>query len=447
VVAERLAVAARHGTTVEVQDLFFNTPARLKFLKHPRTELAMILKMLGAIALAHPGVRFHVTHDGKPVLSAPRVSRLRDRLGALYGFDLAGKLLDVEGKDAGMQISGLITPPQLARGNRDEITLIVNGRPVRDTLLGQTLTEAYRPLLARDQFPLAAISLAVPPQEVDVNVHPTKAWVRFRAPRMVQEALFIAVQSALRSAEVVQRQGGLRVPGGEGDIPSGPVAAETLRDYGAAGLADGEPQGRLFEEAPAPGGRDLFGTVVGQLQDTFIVSASEEEVFFVDQHVAHERVIFERLKAELAGAPLGSQELLFPEPLELARGQADLLLEWRETLAQLGFTLEGFGGGTVLLRAVPTLLAGHEPRRLVERLVDEVGAPAKEGAAPLLDRALSFVACRAAIKAPAPLERDEMRRLLTDLSGTETPYFCPHGRPIVSRLSLREIKRELRRTW
>jgi DNA mismatch repair protein MutL len=187
--------------------------------------------------------------------------------------------------------------------------------------------------------------------------------------------------------------------------------------------------------------------VVGQLQDTFIVAASDEEVFFIDQHVAHERVLFERLQRELRGSSLASQELLFPQAIELGAGHVELLREWMPMLAELGFALETFGRSSVLLRAVPSLLKGEEPRRLIEGLLDEVSSPRREQTAPLLSRALSFVACRAAIKAHAPLQREEMIRLLSDLSAAETPYFCPHGRPIVSRLSLREIKRELGRTW
>jgi len=464
-----LDVPATPGTTVEVQDLFFNTPARLKFLKHPRTELALAMRLLHGIALAHHRVHLSAVHDGRPVLTAPAVRELRDRAGALYGFDLAGKLLAVDRAEGDVRVAGLVAPPQLARGNRDEITLIVNGRPVRDAQLGQTLLDAYRPLLPRDQFPVAVLLLDVPAHQVDVNVHPTKAWVRFRAPRLVQEALYLAVQEALRASAVVQRQGGLgAVQGAQGGpaaspgAPSGgavpgdpaagglawpPATAEAQAEYalGVAPSAD-VAQGRLFAsaEAAAPA---LFGAVVGQLHETFIVAASEEEVFFIDQHVAHERVLFERLQADLGRGDLPSQELLFPQPLDLPRGQADLLGEWRETLVRLGFSLEGFGGDSVLVRAVPTLLAAREPRRLIERLLDEVSAPVKGDVAPLLDRALSFVACRAAIKAPAPLERDEMRRLLADLSTTATPYFCPHGRPIVSRLPLRDIRRELKRLW
>jgi DNA mismatch repair protein MutL len=446
-VAEKLLVAASPGTLVEAQDLFFNTPARLKFLKSAQAELAQALRLVQAIALAHPAIHFRLTHNGKPVLNAPRAGALRDRLGAILGFEQASKMLEVRGTLSGVTVSGLIAPPQLSRGNRDAITLIVNGRPVRDTLLTQALLDAHRPLLARDQFPVALLRIELPSREVDVNVHPTKAWVRFRAPRLVQEALFTAVQAALRSPRVVQSQGGLAVAGDAEHNAPAPSDAPLSSAPAPLAVTTDDRQPRLFGEERAVFAGPGFGTVIGQLQDTFIVAASEEEVFFIDQHVAHERVLFERLQRSLRGSPLPSQELLFAQPVELGPGQAELLKEWSPMLAELGFALEGFGGSTVLLRAVPSLLKGEEPRRLIEGLLDEVSASPRDETAPLLHRALAFVACRAAIKAHAPLQRDEMGRLLSDLSATETPYFCPHGRPIVSRLSLREIKRELGRTW
>jgi DNA mismatch repair protein MutL len=446
-VAEKLLVAASAGTTVETQDLFFNTPARLKFLKSAPSEMAAAMRLLEAIALAHLEVHFRVTHNGRPALGAPRARTLRDRVGALWGFERATRLL------------------------------IVNGRPVRDTQLTQTLIEAYRPLLARDQFPVAVLRLELPPQEVDVNVHPTKAWVRFRSPRQVQEMLYRAVHDALRQQQVVQAQRGLRsgdgsavgatgdlaaagrfsvVRGGPEMAPALPQSADIRVDADArAGAVTGfdadnpSPAGQvsLFREPPAIFGTAHFGQVIGQLQDTFIVSASDDEVFFVDQHVAHERVLFERLLRELDAGPLASQELLFPQPIELGAGQAGLVQEWAATLEGLGFGLEGWSGSTVVLRAVPALLRGQESRRLIEALVEDVNRPRKGEAVPLLHRALSFVACHAAIKAHAPLQREEMARLIADLAETQTPYFCPHGRPIVSRLSLRDIKRDLGRTW
>lgn len=426
-VAQRLVVECSEGTTVEVADLFFNTPARLKFLKSPQAELAAALRVATQLALAQPTLHLVVTHNGRAVLTAPRAGSLRDRLGAVLGFELAGRLVEVRDERPGVTVGGLVGPPALARGNRDGLVLIVNGRPVRDAAVVEAVLDAYRPLLARDRFPVAVLRLELPPADVDVNVHPTKAWVRFRHPRVVQERVYVAVQEALRSPAVT--------------APARPVAAEALA--AAAPGADAEP--RLFREEPAA--FSVFGAVVGQLQETFIVAANEEEVFFVDQHVAHERVLFERLRAELAAGPLSSQELLFPLTLELGAASLAGLGEWFSTLLRLGFDLEGFGGGTLVVRAVPVLLRGEEPRHLIEALVDEIGPVAREAAAPLVDRALAFVACRAAVKAHAPLERDAMARLLADLSGTQTPYFCPHGRPIVWRLSLHEIKRELRRTW
>ena len=442
-----LTVAAPPGTTVEVQDLFFNTPARLKFLKAARTELAMVLRLLQGVALAHPELHLAVTHDGRAALTTPRARSLRERIGALYGWEVSAKMLDVRRAEHGLSLMGLIAPPQHARASREEITWVVNGRPVRDTALTQTLLDAYRPLLARDQHPVAVIWIDCPPQDVDVNVHPAKAWVRFRAPRVVQETLYLAVQEALRSADVVQRQAGM-APAGVSPDPVAGDGAMLTPTLGAASdaLAEGAQPG-LFHETVAGWAVERFGAVVGQLQDTFVVAATDEEVFFVDQHVAHERVVFERLEAELQAGPLASQELLFPETLELPPGLRARLDEWVPTLERLGFALEGFGGGTRLVRAVPALLARREPRRLITRMLEELASPGKEGEAPLLERALAFVACRAAIKAPAPLEREEMRRLLADLSATRTPFFCPHGRPIVSRLSLREIRKELRRTW
>jgi DNA mismatch repair protein MutL len=459
-VAEKLLVAAPAGTTVETQDLFFNTPARLKFMKSAPSEVAAALRLLEATALAHLEVHFRVSHNGRSALSAPRARTLRDRVGALWGFERAGGLLDVERKDGPFAVSGLIAPPQLARGSRDEIVLIVNGRPVRDTQLTQTLLEAYRPLLARDRYPVAVLHLELPPQEVDVNVHPTKAWVRFRSPRQVQEVLYRAVQDALRATRVVQGQRGLAAAG---TAPEGSAAPERVSaDWGSAGAISGPPheieglpadmpsadaQARLFHEQSDPYATASFGAVVGQLQDTFIVSATEDEVFFLDQHVAHERVLFERLLRELDAGPLSSQELLFPQPVELGAGQAALVREWAATLEGLGFRLEGWSGATVVLRAVPALLKGQDAQRLIESLVEDVNRPRKGEPVPILHRALSFVACHAAIKAHAPLQREEMARLIADLAATQTPYFCPHGRPIVSRLSLRDIRRELGRTW
>jgi DNA mismatch repair protein MutL len=225
--------------------------------------------------------------------------------------------------------------------------------------------------------------------------------------------------------------------------PSPAVAAAPATDADA----DAAPreQAWLFAEAPARYGAALFGRVLGQVQSTFIVATSDAEVFFLDQHVAHERVVFDRLQAELQSGTPPSQALLFAEPLELPPASRALLERWREPLERLGFAFEGFGGDAIVLRAVPTLLKGDEPRRLIEGAVEELADP--KISTPTLDRALAFVACRAAITASTALAPEEMERLVADLETTATPYFCPHGRPIVSRVSMHDIRRELKRTW
>ncbi|RPH76269.1 MAG: hypothetical protein EHM88_20005, partial [Candidatus Rokuibacteriota bacterium] len=240
-----------------------------------------------------------------------------------------------------------------------------------------------------------------------------------------------ALHAALRRPGVV--------PAFAGEPRSGPTAQEPLGEVAAAG------QPALFHEPAAPYAARRFGRVLGQVQDTFIVSTTEDEVFFLDQHVVHERIIFEQVRGQLDAGPLPSQALLFAETLELGPASRALLERWREPLERLGFAFEGFGGDAVVLRAIPTLLKGDEPKRLIEGAVEELADP--KISVPTLDRALAFVACRAAIKASTALAPEEMERLVADLETTETPYFCPHGRPIVSRVSMHDIRRELKRTW
>jgi DNA mismatch repair protein MutL len=430
VIGQRLSVPAEIGTTVEVHDLFFNTPARLKFLKAPTTELAASLRMVSQLALAHPGVQFRVTNGGRAALTAPAAADLRQRIGALWGWDTAERLLAVDRVEHGVGVAGWASPPDVSRGGRDDIVVIVNGRPVRDPALLQSVLAAYRPLLPRDRFPLVVLAVALAPQDVDVNVHPTKAWVRFRQPRVVQEMVVAALHDTLRTPAVVPALGGERAA-----TPSGVSALE------------GAPaeQHALFREPAAPYAATRFGRVLGQVQETFIVATTDDEVFFLDQHVVHERVLFEQIRAQLDAGPLASQALLFPESLDLGPASRALLERWQAPLERLGFAFEAFGGDAVMLRAVPTLLKGDEPKRLVEAVVEELADP--KAGAPTLDRALAFVACRAAIKASTPLASEEMERLVADLETTETPYFCPHGRPIVSRVSMVDIRRELKRTW
>ena len=427
------------GTTVEARDLFFNTPARAKFLKSPPTEQAAILRVVTQLALAHPGVHLRLSANGRLALNAPRAATLRERVGSLYGFGLAARLVEVSGESGMTRLTGLVAPPALSRTHREDIHLVVNGRAVRDTLLGQALTEAYRPLLPRDQFPLAVLLLEVEPSEVDANVHPTKTWVRFRQARALHDLVHDAVSRALRQLDAVPARSA---------TPFGGVGAGTGAPAPGGFADEGEGQVSLFRDGAAEyQGAALFGQPIGQIEDTFIVTYTPDEVFFVDQHVAHERVLFERLRSDLDAGPLPGQDLLFPQPLEVAPARLRAVERARPELARLGFALDEVGTGSLLLRSVPSLLRGEEPARLLDDLGRELEDEGSRAASPVLDRVLAFVACRAAIKAHQPLPREEMVRLLADLAVTATPFYCPHGRPVVSRIPLREIKKDLKRTW
>ena len=426
VVTERLSVPAEPGTVVEVSDLFYNTPARLKFLKAPATETAASLRAVTLLALAHPGVRFQVTHNGRASLTAPAAASLRARAAAVWGWEAAERLLDVHHAERGITVQGLASPADLTRGGRDDVVLVVNGRPVRDPALLQAVLDAYRPLLPRDRFPLVVLRLVLAAADVDVNVHPTKAWVRFRHPRLVQEMVVAALGAALRRP--------VTAPGSA--WPAAPPPAVPPEEVS---------QTALFAETVEPYAADDFGRVLGQVQDTFVVTASEREVFFVDQHAAHERVLFERLRARLAAGEPPAQHLLFGEPLELSPAGAAALERWRGTLERLGFAFEPFGPASLRLTAVPAVLEAEEPQRLVEALVDELAGP--HDVEPTLERVLAFVACRAAIKADTPLAREQMERLVADLGRTSRPHFCPHGRPTMSRVALADVRREVRRRW
>ena len=447
-VAESGPADAPAGTAVEIRDLFFNTPARAKFLKSPATEQTAVVRVVTQLALAHTGVHIRLVANGRILLNAPAGAGLRERIGALYGFGLASRLVDVSGEAPGARLHGVVAPPALARTHRDDIHLMVNGRVVRDTLLTQALLEAFRPLLPRDQFPLAALALELDPSDVDVNVHPAKTWVRFRRPRVLHGLVLDAVRTALRQLDAAPSGLVTRVAGADAGAVDRLVPG--LGGVGAApGWTGGDTaQASLFREGEAGyRGEPFFGRVVGQIEETFIVAHTADEVFFVDQHVAHERVLFERLRGELEQGVLASQELLFPLPLELAPARRRALERVGPELARLGFALEGFGGGAMVLRAVPSLLRTEDLTRLADELSQELDEDRGQASSPVLDRLLAFVSCRAAIKAHQPLAPEEMAQVLTDLAETATPYYCPHGRPIVSRIPLGEIKRELRRTW
>ncbi len=445
------------GTAVTVEDLFFNVPARLKFLRSDRTERAHIDGWLTRYAMAYPGLRFTLSHDGRVVFQSPGNGKLRDVLVAVYGLEIGAALLEIlpDEQESSILVSGFVSPPSLHRANRAYITLFVNGRWVQDVRLTYAIIQAYHTLLPGGRYPLAVVMAQIPPEEVDVNVHPAKAEVRFSDG----DAAFRAVQRAVRRTLMERAPMSVAVHSSTSwpTVPSGaPRREERLERL--AGLRH-QPAGEQlrFEERPADvtasGGGVLAPSddrlpllrVIGQIGATYIVAEGPQGLYLIDQHAAHERVLFEQLLTEREQAAVASQTLLEPLPVELSPEALSVLEEHLEPLDSLGFQVEPFGGTTLLVRAIPALVAGEHPREVLE----DIAAALLTRDAPLGTRVEDAVArqvCkRAAIKSGQVMAREEMEELIRGLEGCTSPRTCPHGRPTMIHLSVAQLAHEFGR--
>ncbi|MEX1203896.1 MAG: DNA mismatch repair endonuclease MutL [Dongiaceae bacterium] len=456
------------GTRVELADLFFATPARLKFLKSARTELMHALDAVNRLAMAHPHVAFALHDDGRPVLrldavavdlvDGPAAARLA-RLAAIMGRDFADNALAVDAAREGLKLTGHIGLPTLNRATAGHQYLFVNSRPVRDRLLQGAVRAAYQDLLARDRHPLLALFLEAPADMVDVNVHPTKAEVRFRDAGLVRGLVVGAVRHALaaaghRAATTVSAAalGSFR-PGngaaGSGAWGGGHAAGSRgLAERAAAAFAP-FPAAAGFAPAAAPASADAepaaaypLGAARAQIHDTYIVAQTTDGLVIVDQHAAHERLVHERLKQALAAGGVARQGLLIPEVVELDPAAAARLTARAPELAELGLVLEPFGAGAVVLREVPALLGETDLQGLVRDLADELaelgGAPALKDR---LDHICATMACHGSLRAGRRLGGPEMDALLRQMEATPHAGQCSHGRPTYVELKLADIER------
>ncbi len=450
---------APKGTTVRVENLFYNVPARLKFLKSEATERRWIDNLVVRYALAYPNVRFHLVQDRRPALQTSGRGELREILVALYGADAARQMLEVNLIDEGMRIGGFISPPSLTRSHRRDIFFYVNGRPVQDGALSAALLKGYHTLLMVGRYPLGAIFIEMSPNAVDVNVHPTKAEVRFRQP----EQVFAALQSAVRRALLAHSPApGLNVPlpWGAGDRTPSTFVGQidpgwiTQEKYAPTGEPN-EPQDAnmpISETPPVgtssqptlPGQRIPLLRPIGQIAAAYLAAEGPDGLYLIDQHAAHERVLFERFLAQRStGVP--SQALLQPAAVHLSAAEARLLADQLPTLTSLGFQVEPFGPGVFLVRAIPALLAHSNPEDALRALVENF----EEDETPLQalheELIIARVCKRAAVKAGAILSMEEQRALLFDLEACQSPRTCPHGRPTMIHLSVDLLERQFGR--
>jgi len=439
-------VGAPAGTVVRVEDLFYNVPARLKFMKSDLTERRQIDTLVTRYALAYPNVRFHLSQDGRNSLQTSGNGDRREVLAALYGVEVARQMLEVLADDGDIRLRGFISPTSLTRSNRREITFYVNGRPVLDGSLSAALLQAYRTLLMVGRYPMASLFLELPAEAVDVNVHPTKAEVRFRNP----DQIFASVQRGVRRALLAHTP----VPGLENrnnwqtGAPSGRTFEFTWQPP-SANTEDKTSFTTASEESFAPASR-LPGTpttllrLVGQIAAAYLVAEGPDGLYLIDQHAAHERVLFEKWLAQRATSIPG-QALLQPTTLELPPASARLLSEQLPTLARLGFQVEAFGPATFLVRSIPVLLSGLDPGAALRVLVEDFEEDETPLQAEVEARLIARICKRAAVKAGRVLSSDEQRALLNDLEACQSPRTCPHGRPTMIHLSVDLLERQFGR--
>ncbi len=445
----REALARTPGTEIRVENLFYNTPARLKFLRAESTETGHVARLISSYALAFPERRFALRSNGRLSSHTTGTGQILDVVLALYGLDVAEQMLEIpagEYERDGVSVWGLISAPGLHRSNRRDMTFFVNHRWIQDQSLSYMASQAYHTLLPQGRFPLVVLNISLPPEEVDVNIHPTKQEVRFRQ----QNVVLSTVQRAVRSTLMSQR------PVSPAPLP-GHTAASWTHQLDTRRLAPGVAQTAIEFQAPPQPGQELgpmplsrpterlpMLRVVGQVAQTYIVAEGPGGLYLIDQHAAHERIRYEALQAQQATSQVTSQELLEPVTVDLEPQQAALLEAHLESLAAWGFDIALFGRNTFLVKSLPV---GLPPEFLPVALSEMLDAASSGGPGfSWAEQALTTLACHTAVRAGQTLSYQEMHELVQQLERTSLPHTCPHGRPTMLHLSQAQLERQFLRT-
>ena len=444
------SIGAPTGTVVRVEDLFYNVPARLKFLKTDVTERRAIDALITRYALAYSDVRFKLSDGNNVTLQTAGDGNRRSILAALYGVDVAKQLLEINAEEDGIKLIGYTSPTAITRSNRKDITFFVNGRWVQDTPLTTALIQAYHTLLMVGRYPLAAMFVEIDPEEVDVNVHPAKAEVRFKN----QDRIFSFVQRAVRRGllayapvpTVAPALWGTRVESSSKQVGLDWSLAhdEQLTVDSSQFIANQDSQLPPTNHQPPTANIPLL-RLIGQIGSTYLVAEGPDGLYLIDQHAAHERVLFEKLMAQHDMKKIPSQSLLTPVVVQLPPASAKLLSGQLSVLGHFGFEVEDFGSNSFQVRAMPTLFMGGDPSAALRAIVEDF----EEDEAPLqneIEKKLAARVCkRLAVKGGQTLSPDEQHALLTDLENCDSPRTCPHGRPTMIHLSVDMLERQFGR--
>ncbi|MCB1580943.1 MAG: DNA mismatch repair endonuclease MutL [Rhodospirillales bacterium] len=462
------------GTQIEVRDLFFSTPARLKFLKTDRAEFMAVKDTLTRLAMANPEIAFTLSHDGKISLKLPAAGDVQERMSAILGRDFGENAMPIEAEREGIRLSGMASLPTYHRATTGYQYLFVNGRAVRDKLLHGCIRGAYSDVLHSGRHPVAALFIDLPAAEVDVNVHPAKAEVRFRDPGLVRGLIVSALKHAIHehggqaASSVSTGMLGRFRPAGSGNGPALPLhrgsSAPVLSSYAYGNMAeavhnaytlqpsvqssmavDMVPAARMeVHEAPVETVQNFpLGAARAQIHENYIIAQNADGLVIVDQHAAHERLVYERFKAQMRERGIEKQGLLSPEIVELEESEAERLLKFAPELAKLGLEIEPFGGMAVAVQSVPTLLGQRaDIQGLIRDLADEITeAGSAQGLEERLNEILSTMACHGSVRSGRRMNVDEMNALLRQMEATPLSGQCNHGRPTSVALSLKDIER------
>ena len=421
------------GTSVEVMDIFYNYPVRLKFMKHPRRELEQVIEVLHRFSLSNNEIRFKLISNGEVLMNLERVSDPRDRVIEIFGKEIGENLYEIEGGDSGIGVKGFISKPGVTRANQRDIYIYVNGRYIRDRLVTHAILEGYKGLIDKERFPVAIIFIKLHPSMMDVNVHPTKLEVRFKNPGIIYESVYRLIKKRLHIPEYKP------LPEQEARV------METVLTYSSIPTKDRvkevtikpPKEGGLFKE-----GRFSSLNIIGQLWESYIVCESPEELILIDQHAAHERIIFEKLKKN---ANRLKKTLLIPKIIELNLRDSEILKEYLDYFYELGLEIEIFGKREFIIKTAPEILPYQGLEAIIIDLVEELSSFDKSlKMEEIKERIIKGIACHNSIRAHYKEEYPEMRALLKDMDGLESS-FCPHGRPIEIRFSKGEIERRFKR--
>ncbi|MFB3896335.1 MAG: DNA mismatch repair endonuclease MutL [bacterium] len=481
-------IGAPVGTTIKVQDLFYNTPARLKFLKSDSTELAQISAVVSHLALGYPQIYFKLIIDGKESLNLPPVTEIRDRIIAILGKETAAELIPLPSRNI---IAGYIAKPSLTRNNWSGFMSFVNNRFVTNRTITRAVFEGYHTLLPVQRYPVGVIFINLDPKLIDVNVHPTKREVRFVEEREVFGAVLETIRFALHQATLIpeikteipssnppkadQIPNKIQTPSSKSQTKEPEPAVQTQFEVKpivpekaipeSRGEALLRPQIGRLNESPLPQPPQELPSEIrnhkseidssgfpeleplAQLDETYILCKSGEDLLIIDQHAAHERILYDRVYPKLRNQEPISQLLLFPETFELGIKESIMLQEYMAEIHRYGFEIEHFGGDTYTIRAVPEFISELDYRQLIIDILDTLDTIGKRlPTDEMIERMTTFLVCRSAVKAGDIQQAEEWKKLVYDLQHTTSPYTCPHGRPTVIRLSKAELEKRFKRT-